>query len=890
MDFKKLQEKARKNNEEQEQKMKSIEEEQPEDDEYKTYKINRSKITHVPKNDDYVITRKTLFKTATTYIENGIVPLVCYPYGCCKEKKDKDGHLVRNKYGDIDLIDKKKNPVGCKYQEITLVNAMAEFESRYNYFKKLYPNREPWMGIRTGLVSDITVVDVDMKDEGMSKWRELVKENGKPKTCSQRSRSGGKHLVFKYDGGNLTTASKYGGVGIDIRNDNNGLIIVEPSGDDEGRYQWLVSPLEYDIPEIPEWLVEWLNSNPAGDGKHKKKKKHVDTKTTDDVLFSIFNKLKVERFGAREAWMRLGFLCKSLDRKDIFEHISKNAPKYDAVACDELYNSAKDNCSNPITLSTLWYWLREDYGNDECDRLMRQYAMTVVEAVGVGEKFNIARLDITECRKLCFNNESGLTDIMINMYRGRVICVGKSSKPAVYAWNGKFWENKGKTLLINIIREFIPKVVRNVIAYVDALLNKDKDNEKLQNEVEELYKLLTKAQSCNCVEHISTFMICALTDDTFLEKKLDALEHSKYLITCNNGIINLKTKELLKHDPKYYLSKHLDVDYVEGYDGTDVNKFFDNITLNNAKLKKCLQRLLGYFLTGERIEQYFYFFNGSGSNGKSKTIDLLTEVMGKCADGGFKHSGNTDLIIKGLVKKSGASPEMMPLRGCHLLTIGESEDDDKLDTGRIKKMTGDDTTTGRDLYCGIVEFQNKFKSVLITNTLPILRADDDALARRIVNIPFNAKFATTHPTSDHDILYNPEDPTHILRDNKLIARIRANLSNIFGWQVDGAFDWYQKFENNGESGLYIPECVKVATNTYLNENDNINKFINEYCDKNSKHEERTRVLFDSYRRHYDSISETKFAGLLEKKGYTTRKSHGIMMRVGLKLKSDDNIF
>jgi hypothetical protein len=358
------------------------------------------------------LTKSELFENARSYIANGFVPLVIYPVGT-SYVNDK-GKTVKQ----------DKSPVGAKYGSITIDSAYDEFVSRYNKYKYRHSDTEPWIGILTGKNSGITVVDVDIKDDGMKTWKELKKQFGNVCACVQRSRSGGKHYLFKYDD-KFLTASKYGGVGIDIRNDLNGCIVVEPSGNDEGSYKWITSPIDNELTDMPEWLNTWLVEHPAGDGV-KKKPNVVKQELNKDILSELFNFLNVERFGNRENWIRLAFLCKSLDRRDIFYSLSEKAPKFTGFDdCDTVYDSAKDDCKDPITLKSLWFWLREDIGNEKTEQLKRNYANTVIEAVSINEKTNIDKLDIEECRTLCKNGESGMTDIMKLMYKSRIVGVGK---------------------------------------------------------------------------------------------------------------------------------------------------------------------------------------------------------------------------------------------------------------------------------------------------------------------------------------------------------------------------------------------------------------------------------------------------------------------------------
>lgn len=141
-----------------------------------------------------------------------------------------------------------------------------------NCLDKMYDHEN--IGILTGLVSGITVVDVDVKDHGLETWNKLIQKHGEVLTPTVRSGSGGLHLYFKYDG-RLKSDSKiiiYEGnaVGIDVKNDR-GYVVAPPSINAQGgQYQWLRQPSECSMIEIPSWFFGYLKTNKTKVSKRTK--------------------------------------------------------------------------------------------------------------------------------------------------------------------------------------------------------------------------------------------------------------------------------------------------------------------------------------------------------------------------------------------------------------------------------------------------------------------------------------------------------------------------------------------------------------------------------------------------------------------------------------------
>ncbi|TXH50789.1 MAG: bifunctional DNA primase/polymerase, partial [Desulfurellales bacterium] len=96
------------------------------------------------------------------------------------------------------------------------------------------------IGLVTGEISGITVIDVDIGDGkfGAESWAEAIKDHGEPQTLMAQTGSGGLHVVFQYNSA-LKTASNVLGKGVDCRNDG-GYIVAAPSRHRSGGvYSWI---------------------------------------------------------------------------------------------------------------------------------------------------------------------------------------------------------------------------------------------------------------------------------------------------------------------------------------------------------------------------------------------------------------------------------------------------------------------------------------------------------------------------------------------------------------------------------------------------------------------------------------------------------------------------
>jgi len=142
----------------------------------------------------------------------------------------------------IPLVPKQKYPYMKEWQKITKS-------------KDLRPGDN--IGIITGKVNNIIVIDVDKADDGLKIWKKWLKEYGDINTPIVKTGSCGYHYYFKYDK-DLKSSIKIivdgKRVGIDIKSDGGQVVSpvsVHPNGK---KYKWIKTLDDYKIKKIPSWL------------------------------------------------------------------------------------------------------------------------------------------------------------------------------------------------------------------------------------------------------------------------------------------------------------------------------------------------------------------------------------------------------------------------------------------------------------------------------------------------------------------------------------------------------------------------------------------------------------------------------------------------------------
>jgi hypothetical protein len=135
-----------------------------------------------------------------------------------------------------------------------LQSALPSVEQVVDWFRR-WPDAN--IGIVTGEISNLVVLDIDPKHGGDASLERLERRFGPlPTTIEATTGGGGRHLYFAHPGG-LTRNRTGLAQGIDLRGDG-GYIVAPPSIHPSGRpYAWAAgrSPEEVALAALPRWIL-----------------------------------------------------------------------------------------------------------------------------------------------------------------------------------------------------------------------------------------------------------------------------------------------------------------------------------------------------------------------------------------------------------------------------------------------------------------------------------------------------------------------------------------------------------------------------------------------------------------------------------------------------------
>lgn len=334
-------------------------------------------------------------------------------------------------------------------------------------------------------------------------------------------------------------------------------------------------------------------------------------------------------------------------------------------------------------------------------------------------------------------------------------------------------------------------------------------------------------------------------------------------INTQNGVLNLRTGELLPHSHDQFLSRISYVEYTDKIDCPGWINFLNDVFDNDQDLIKYIQKAVGYSLTGLTTEQCLFFTYGNGRNGKSTFIDVISSIMGDYA---------TNIQPESIMvanRSTGANSDIARLKGSRFVTTVEPSEGMRLNEGLIKQLTGGDKVTARFLYGKEFEFEPEFKLWISTNHKPIIRGRDDGIWRRIHLIPFTVQI--------------PKDKV----DKNLKYKLKKELVGILDWAVVGCLLWQKE-------GLEKPDKVKAAVKEYQSEMDVVSAFL-ENCTRKVAHKDTKAIeLYHAYAQWADEnneykMSSSKFGKELSLRFEKIRMNYGVVYK-GVELNEDKKAY
>lgn len=661
--------------------------------------------------------------------------------------------------------------------------------------------------------SGLYVIDVDMGmgKVGAESWASLVALHGHVETFTVRTRSGGLHYYYALPealpGASETPSSpsdrprmrnSASKLGKDIDTRGNGYVVAPGSVVDGGAYV-----IELDIPPapLPEWIRSALAPSQAApadvEQPHAPATTHFVPASDDEVkarIAVLAEELRTAENGQRnDTAARVAYMAG--------QYVGAGQLDHDYI-CAELLKAVEGWPNPDKTRETITRQAREGATNPR--------AWSATPPPKPASASASAGVSVTDAHQPDTHAGAQIpsgwfSDAKFSEWVASVALRGKflysERLDRWFRWDDKRWvELPGIDEVIYTVSTWIRgKFMEEAEAVVKGAGKTLSDGTPL---LDAWRKCMSRSKLENVVRLARTYEMVSV-DYALLDADPD-------LLNTPAGVVDLRTGQVFRHDPKYLMTKLTRGSYRPGYTHPDWEAALEALP---ADVRRYMQLRMGQAATGHTPESDdAVFLNGQGSNGKSLMMnDGIFRAMGDYAS--FA-SGN--LILK-QAGQGGASPERAALRGCRYVLIEEIAESGKLNIKELKDIIGTSTITARFLNQNYTTFEASHSLFINTNYIPGVAETDDGTWRRLCMINFPYRF-TTNPTREND---KPGDPW-------LKQRCRTGQDQhdaMLTWLVEGAIRYYA--DRSSIMPEYRPAAVQAMTDQWRNECDRVMCYVNE---------------------------------------------------------------
>ncbi len=317
------------------------------------------------------------------------------------------------------------------------------------------------------------------------------------------------------------------------------------------------------------------------------------------------------------------------------------------------------------------------------------------------------------------------------------------------------------------------------------------------------------------------------------------LDTDPWLLNCTNGTTNLRTGELQVHSQADLITKLAPVAYEPGARYGPWDDFLERI-LPDISLRSFVQRAIGYSLTGLANEERLFFVYGPTATGKSTLLRAATSTLGD-----YAATSNFGTFLEANRKGSDASEDLARLAGKRMVVSIEVEEGSKMAEAVLLSVTGGEEIAARYLHQNTFQFIPQFTLWLAANNRPRISDTNDAVWRRITQVPF----MTQIPVEERD------DGLKTALTDKDIAG-----PAVLAWCVAGCLAWQTV-------GLQVPDVVNATTQNYRDEVNPLLEFVGDCCVLMASARIGNSELWERYNRW---AKESSVRHPLGKKGFSQR--------------------
>ena len=275
-------------------------------------------------------------------------------------------------------------------------------------------------------------------------------------------------------------------------------------------------------------------------------------------------------------------------------------------------------------------------------------------------------------------------------------------------------------------------------------------------------------------------------------------------IAFRNGILDVVTGQMQPFSSDMIITNQIPWDYNPDAYSELADDTLNKLACDDKPIRSLLEECIGYCFYRRNELGKAFILTGDKSNGKSTFLDCVKTILGD--------QNTSALELKELGDRFSTS-----MMFGKLANIGDDIADDFLQGSQVatfkKVVTGNRIKAerkGQDPF----EFNPYIKLLFSANDIPRMKDKSGAVLRRLVIIPFNARFSKYLPDGNEDPSYNPYIKYELVEQSSVEYMIRIGveglkriLENNEFTKSDKVAEQIEEYENeNNPIKAFISDC------------------------------------------------------------------------------------
>ncbi len=384
----------------------------------------------------------------------------------------------------------------------------------------------------------------------------------------------------------------------------------------------------------------------------------------------------------------------------------------------------------------------------------------------------------------------------------------QAEEPTLVRWARAWWRYEGT----RYVEHDDESLDRDIIKFLDVVVAPRKDKETGATHYE---RITSRNKTINEVRKacLHVFPLVGQGAPQWTSA-IDGDADPTDLAPCANGILDLRTLELLPRTPRLFSTTAIASPWTADVPPpTAWLAFLRSLWGDDAETILALQQMFGYLLTPDTSQQKMFALIGPPRSGKSTIARVLKALLGD------------DAVVNPTLASLEEPFGLAPLVGRTVAIIGDArlggrEDQAKV-VERLLSISGEDPLSINRKNRDAINVRLRTRVLLLSNELPRLYDTSGALASRFLLLCLSKSFLGS------------EDVT-------LERRLLEEMPGIFRWAVEGRTDLHER-------GRFVAPLASEAAIEQLHAlSSPLTVFLDECCTLAPERQVEIDALFARY--------------------------------------------